>query len=156
MAAVMSQVTPSFYANCSKNSLFLSANKYEKKISKKYCIARHDDKMCFLLNCRYHISLIGNIRDLLQRLDAFCFNYQHVDCMYTLFKYRFSGKFVVKCGQLIDSLQRAVRFNQRNRGVDRMPSIAKKRLFRKKHKKKLFSSFQKPNRRQLVDQSLQT
>ena len=59
-----------------KNSLFFSANTYEKYIlSKEYCIARHDDKMCFLSNCRYHIILIGNIKDLLQKLDAFCFNY---------------------------------------------------------------------------------
>ena len=112
-------------------------------MSKEYCIARHDDKMCFLLYCRYHISLIGNIRDLLQKLDAFCFNYQHVDCLYTLFEYRFSGEIFVKCGQLFDNLQRAVHFNQRNRGKDRMPSIAKKRLFVKKYKKHLLSSFQK-------------
>ena len=30
-----------------------------------------------------------------------------------------------------------------NKGVDRMPNIAKKRLLRKKYKKHLFSSFQK-------------
>ena len=98
--------------------------------------------MCFLLNCRYHIILIGNIEDLLQKLDAFCFNYQHVDCLYTLFKYRFSGKIVIKTGQLFIKLQRAVHFNQQNRGVDRMPSIAKKRLLRKKCKKHLLRSFQ--------------
>ena len=44
---------------------------------------------------------------------------------------------------MIDNVQRAIDFNQRNEGVDRMPSIAIKRLFRKKHKKHLFSSFQK-------------
>ena len=112
-------------------------------LSKEYCIARHDDKMCFLSNCRYHIILIGNIKNLLQKLDAFCLNYQHVDCLYTLFKYRFSDKIVVKSGQLFDSLQRAVYFNQQNRGVDRMPSMAKKRLLRKTYKKHLLSSFQK-------------
>ena len=46
-------------------------------------------------------------------------------------------------GQVFDNLQRAVDFNERNKGVDRMPSIAKKRLLRKKYKKHLFSSFQK-------------
>ena len=144
MAAVMLQVIPSFYTNYSKNSLVISANFYEKYIvSKEYCIAGHDDKLCFLPNCRYHIILIGNIKKLLQKLDAFCFNYQHVDCLYTLFKYRFSGKSVLKSGQLIDNLQRAVQFKQQNRGVDRMPSIAKKRLLRKKTKKHLLSSFQK-------------
>ena len=134
MVAVMLQVIPSFYTNYSKNSLFISANTYEKYIvSKEYCIAGHDDKMCFLPNCRYHILLIGNLKELLQKLDAFCFNYQHVDCLYTLFKYRFSGKIVIKSGQLFYYLQRAVHLNQQNRGVERMPSIAKKRLLRKKN-----------------------
>ena len=144
MAAVMLQVIPGFYANYSKNSLFISANTYEKFIvSKEYCIARHDDKMCFLSNCIYHIILIDNIKELLQKLDAFCFNYRYVDCLYTLFKYRFIGKIVIKSGQIFDNLQRAVHFNHQNRGVERMPSIAKKRLLRKKYKKHWLSSFQK-------------
>ena len=127
------------YTFFSKNSLFISTNTYEKIIvSKEYCFALQDDKMC-----RYHIILLGNIKELLQKLDAFCFNYQHGDCLYTLFRYRFSGKIVIKIRQLFDNLQRAVHFNQQNRGVDRMPSIAKKRLLRKKYKKHLLSSFQK-------------
>ena len=139
----MLQMIPRFFTNCSKNNFFNSANTYEKFIlGKKYCIASHDDKMCFLPNCRYHIILIGNNKYLLQKLDAFCFNYQHLDCLYTLFKYRFMGKFVVKCGELFDNLQRAVHFNQQNRGVDRKPSNAKKRLMKKKYKKPLLSSFQ--------------
>ena len=44
---------------------------------------------------------------------------------------------------MFDNVQRAVDFNHRNKGMDRMPSIAKKRLLRKKYKKHLFSSFQK-------------
>ena len=136
MSAVMLQVSPSFYTNNSKKSLFVSANTDEKYIvCKEHCIARHDDKMCFLPNCRCHIILIGKIKELLQKLDAFCFNYQHVDCLYTLFKYHFSGKIVVKSGQLFDNLQRVVHFNQQNRGMEKMPSIAKKRLLRKKYKK---------------------
>ena len=144
MAALMLQVVLSIYTNYSKNSLFNSANTYDKYIvSKEYCIAGHVDKMCFQPNCRYHIILIGNIKELLQKLDAFCFNYQHVHCLYTLVKYGFSDKIVIKSGQIFDNLQRAVHFNQQNRGVDRMPSIAKKRLLRKKYKKHLLSSIQK-------------
>ena len=127
MAAVMLQVIPSFYTNFSKNSLFIYANTYEKYIvSKQYCIARHDDKMCFLPNCRYHIILIGNIKQLLQKLDAFCFNYQHVNCLYTLFKYRFNGKIVIKSGQLFDRLQRAVHFNQQNKEWKECPASRKR------------------------------
>ena len=112
-------------------------------MSKEYCIARHADKMCFLPNCRYHIILIGIIKEMLQKLDAFCFNYQHVDWLYTFFKYRFCGKIVIKSGQLFDNLLRAVHFNQQNRGVEGIPSIAKKRLSKKKYKKQFLSSIQK-------------
>ena len=77
------------------------------------------------------------------KLETFCFSYQYVDCLYTLFKYRFSGKVIAKSGQVPDNVQRAVDFIHRNKGVDRMPSIAEKRLLRKDYKKNLFSSFQK-------------
>ena len=144
MAAGMLQVTPSFFSNYSENSLFNSANTYERYIlSKNYCDSRHDDKICFLPNCRYHHILLHKLNDLLQKLDAFCFNDQHVDCLYKLFMYRSSGKIVVKSGQLFDNLQRSVQFNQQNRGVGRMPSIARKRLLRKKYKNHLLSSFRK-------------
>ena len=44
---------------------------------------------------------------------------------------------------MFDNVQRAVHFNHRKKGVDKKPSIAKKRLLRKKYKKHLFNSFQK-------------
>ena len=157
MAAVMLQVIPSFYTIYSKNNIFISANTYEKYIvSKENCTARHDDMMCFLPICRYHNILIGNIKDLLKKLEAFCFKYQHEDCLYTLFEDRFNGKIVIKSGQLFDNLQRAVRFNQQNRGVERMPSIAKKRLLRKSSKIVCWAPSKRPNRCKAVDQCLQT
>ena len=140
----MLQTIPSFYAKISEKSLFISAITYAKYIvCKDYCIAQHNEKTCFLPNCKYHIVLLGNVQELLKKLDTFCFTYQHVDCLYTFFKYRFSGKDIAKSGQVYDNVQREVDFNHRNKGVDRMPSIAKKRLLRKKYKKHLFSSFQK-------------
>ena len=149
MAAVVLRVVPCFYIICSKNNVFISANTYEKYIvSKEYCIARHEVRMHFLPNCRYHNIL----KELLQKLGALCINYQHVDCLYTLFKYGFSGKVSVKGAQLFDNVQRAVHFNHQHRGVDRMPSIAKKRFLRKKYIEHLL----RLNRRKLVNQSLKT
>ena len=139
----MLQKIPSFYAKTSEKSLFTSATIYEKYfVCKNYCIALHNDKTCFL-PCRYHIVLLGDVQELLKKLDTFCFTYQHVDCLYTLFEYRFSGKVIAKSGHLCDNVQREVDFNHRNKGVDKIPSIAKKRLSRKKYKKHLFRSFQK-------------
>ena len=144
MAAFMLQSIPSFYARISEESLFISASTYEKYIfCKDYCIAHHDEKTCFLPACKYHIILPGNIQELLKKLDTFCFTYQHIDCLYTLFKYRFSGKVIAKSGQVFDNVQRAVDFNRRNEGVNRMSSIAIKKHLRKKYKKHLFSSVQK-------------
>ena len=117
---------------------------YEKySVFKDYCIAHHNEKTCFLPACKYHFVLLGNVQALLKKLDTFCFTYQHVDCPYTLFKYRFGGKVIAKGGQVFDIVQRAVDFNHRNKGLDRMPNISKKGLLRKKYKKHLFSSFQK-------------
>ena len=75
-------------------------------------------------------------------MDGMYFNYQHVECLYTLFKYQFGGKSVVKSIQLFDEMQRAVHFNTQNRGMDRMLIMAKKQLLRKKYKKRLLSSLQ--------------
>ena len=85
--------------------------------------------------CKYHIVLLGKVQELLKKLDTFCVTYHYVDCLYALFKYRFSGKVIAKSGQMFDNVQRAVDFNHRNKGVDRMPNIAKKRLLRKKYEK---------------------
>ena len=149
MAAIMLQIIPSFYTKFSEKNLFISANTYGKyNVCTDYCIAHHDDKTCSLPACKYRIILPGNVEELLKKLNTFCITYQHVDCLYTLFMYRFSGKVNVKCGQVFDNVQRAVQFNHRNKGVDRMPSIAKKRLLRKKFKKLLFSSVQKTKRTQ--------
>ena len=115
-------------------------------MSIEYLIARHGDKMCVLPNCRYHIILIGDVKELLQKLDAFCFN-QHVDCLYTIFKSQFIGEIVVNSGQFFDDVQSANHFNQQNRGVDRMPSIAENRLLRRKYKTDVLSSFRRLNGR---------
>ena len=144
MAAIMLQTIPRFYRKMSEKSLFVSAMTYEKYIvCKDYCIAHQNEKTCFLPTCKYHIVLLGNVQVLLKKLDTFCFTYQNVDCLYTLFKYRFIGKVFAESGQVFENVQRTVDFNHRNKGVDRMPSIAKKRLLRKKYEKHLFSSLQK-------------
>ena len=135
--------SPAFTQNSQKN-VFLLAKTYENYIvCKDYCIAHHDEETCFLPACKNHIILFGKVGELLWKLDTFCFTYRHVDCLYILFKYRFSGKVNAKSQQVFDNVQPAVDFNQRNKWVDRMPNNAKKRLSRKKYKKHLFSSFQK-------------
>ena len=145
MAAVPLEVSPSFYKKFSKNRRFISGNTYEKYIvSIEYCISRlGTDKMWFLRNCRYRIILLGNIKELLQNMEAFCFNYEHVGCPYKTSMYLFSGKIVVKNGQFFENVQRAFHFNHQNRGVDRMPSITKKTILKKKYNKHLLSSFEK-------------
>ena len=136
MAAIILQTTPSVYAKISVKSLFNSETTYEKYLFvKNFCIAHHDDKTCFLPACRYQIVLVGNVQELLKNLDTFCFTSQHVNCLNTFFKYRFSGKVIAKSGQVSDNVQGAVDFNHRNKGVDRMPSNAKKGLLRKKFQK---------------------
>ena len=130
--------TQPFSAIYSRNRLKISANTFERYIlSKDYCIAHYDENMWFLPNCTFHV-LIGDIKEVLQKWETFGFNYQH-DCLCTLLKYRFSDK-IVESGQVFDNVQRAVCFNQRLRGVDRMLSIAEKILMGKKYRKHSLTS----------------
>ena len=152
MAAIMLQTIPSFYATISQKSLSISATTYEKYIvSKDYCIAHHKEKRCFLPVCKYHTVLLGNVQELLKKLDTVCFTYQHVDCLYTLFKYRFSAKIFAKSRQVFANLQRAVDFNQRNKGVDRMPNNGKKSFLRKSSKSIYSAPFERQKQRRPVD-----
>ena len=148
---------PSFCTNYSKTSLFISANTCEKNIVSKECWnARHDDKVCFLPDYRYHIILMGGSKELLQKLDVFCCNCQHVDCLYTLLNNQLSGKNVVKSGQLFDNVPRAIHFNHQNRGIDRIPSIAKQKLLRKNYKNTCWAPSKSLTWRKLRDQCFQT
>ena len=72
MAATMLQTNPSFRAKVSEESLFISATTYEKYIvCRDYCIAHHNKKTCFLPACKYQIVLLGNVQELLKKLDTF-------------------------------------------------------------------------------------
>ena len=139
----MLQTIPSFYAKISEKSLFFAKTYGKYMVFKDYCIAHHDDKTCFLPACKCHNILLGEIEELLLKLDTFCFTLEHADCLYTLFRYRFSGKIIAKSGNVFDNVQRAFSFNQTNRGVDKVPSIAEKRLLRKKVKQHCVNTLQK-------------
>ena len=144
MAAVKLQVTASYFAEYSENFLFISTNAYKKdNVCYDYCVFFHNDNSCFVSICKFQIILLGNTEELLKKLDAFCFTYQHAYCLYTFFSNRFIGKIFAKSGHVFDNVQRAVDFNHKNKGVEGMPSIAKRRLLRKKFKKHLISCFQK-------------
>ena len=159
MAVIMLQTILSFYTKVSEKSLFISANTYEKYIvCKNYCIAHQDDKTCILPACKYHIRLLGDVEELLKKSWVHFgspINTWTVCILYTLFEYRFSGKVVAKSGQVFANMQRAVDFNHRNKGVDRMPSIAKKRLLRKSSKSIYSAPFRRQKQRRPVVQCLQ-
>ena len=57
--------------------------------------------------------IIMDIVELVQKFDAFCFQYQHVDCLCTLIKDLISGKIIARSGQVTDNAEKAVYFNQK-------------------------------------------
>ena len=116
MAALILQALLSFYAIHAFISLLIPAKTYGKFfVSKDYCTTKHDDTMCFLSNCRYHIILMGDFEVFVKKIDSFCFTYHHVYSLYTSFKYRFSDKIVAKSGQVFDTVQRGVFYIRRDK-----------------------------------------
>ena len=102
MAPLCYNQSPAFTQQFQKKVPLFSATTNEKYIiCKDYCIPHHNDKTCFLPSCKYHILLPGNVEEPLKKLDTICFTYQHVDCLYTLFKYRFSGKFLQRADKCL-------------------------------------------------------
>lgn len=144
MAGVMSQLLPAFFVSYNEKALFLStmSSSFENfLLTTEYCVAEHNNNFCPLAHCKYHILLLStsNIDHLLEQLENFKFSYQSVDCFYTLFKHQFNKNVIVKNGNVFDIVQRAVNHNSGKRSLEKTPSIAKKRLSRKKFRNHLSS-----------------
>ena len=115
---------PQLLCNILTNLLFNSAKTYQRHlVSKGYYLAHHDNKTCFLPISRYHIRLIWGIEET-QKVEAICFTYEQVICLYTIFNQPFRYRIVAKSQQVLDVSQEAVHFLQGNRRVDKNPSIA--------------------------------
>ena len=133
MAAVMFQEITNFYTNYSKSS---PANTNQKKFWVKNTLLSTTMIKCAPYSFgRYHILEKRDIKELLQKVHAFCFNYQHLDFLFKRFKCQFSWKIVVKSGQFFEKINRAVHFNHQNhqnKVLDRMPKFARKETLEKK------------------------
>ena len=122
--------------------LYLSQKTFIRKFidTQDYCVSNHSS-FCSVENCKFHLVLIGSLLDeILQRLDKYHFTYQIVDCIYTLYKYRFYFNIISSRGEVFNQLNRADEHNLKCRIPKKLPSIAKKRLLRKKFKRHYFSS----------------
>ena len=118
-------------------NLFLSLS-YEKFIvTQDYCVSNHSS-FCPVEDCNFHLVLIGSSLDqILQRLDKYHFTYQIVDCIYTLYEYRFYSNIISSRGEVFYQLNRAVKNNLKCKIPEKLPSVAKKRLLQKKIQKTL-------------------
>ena len=139
MAGIMCQLLPEHYQHYSKTSIFISisSDSFGKfLVTAEYSVATHNNTFCPLSNCKYHILLRStNFEKLLKELESYHFVYQLVDCFYTLYKYQFFKNVIIETGGVFDIVAKAVTHNTQNKSVEKTPSIAKKRLTRKKFKK---------------------
>ena len=113
-------------------------------LTKKYSVATHKDIFCPLKTCRYHIILISSsVKKILETIENLSYIYQTVDCLYTLYKHQFFGSILEESGVVFAQLTRAVEHNLENKCVEKVPSISKKRLSRKKFKRHLLRAEQR-------------
>ena len=115
MAAIKLQTIPSFYAKNSEKKSFLQ--KLMKNALFMKTTASPITTIRRVLEPFVNITLyyLEKLRDCYRKLDTFYFNYQQVDCLYTLFKYRFNEKIIAKSGNIFDNVQKAISFKQRIR-----------------------------------------
>ena len=146
MAAAVCQALPSFFSEYCQKSLFnsVSSEFYEKHIvTNNFCVSTHNT-YCSLKNCKFHILLnCSSFDQILQRLGNFHFTYQIIDCLYTLYKYRFYSNVISSIREVFNQLDRAVHHNLNWKGAEKKPSVVKKRLLRKTFKRQYLCSNQK-------------
>ena len=138
MVTAMCQALPSFYSDYCQKSLFISVSSdfYEKSlVTKNFWVSIHNS-YCSLENCNFHILLIGSYFDqTLQRLGNSHFTNQIINCLYTLYKYRFYLNVISSTGEVFNQFDRAVHHNLKWKGAEKMPSVAEKRLLHKQFKR---------------------
>ena len=147
MAAIMCQVLPQFYRDHNDKTLFLSVSVKEYKpylLTKKCSVATHNDNFCRLKTCRYHIILnLSSLKEILETIENLSHVYQTVDFLYTLYKHQFFRSIIEESGLVFAQLTRAVEHNLENKYVEKVTSISKKRLSRKKIKRHLLRAEQR-------------
>ena len=79
----------------------------------------------------------------LQRLDKYIYIYQEIVWLYTLFKLRFRSSIVTSSEEVYNQLSRTIQHNLQWKGIENIPSIAKKQRIRKKLKIHHLTSNQK-------------
>ena len=128
MAAVMIQLIPSFNADCSKNNRFFLQLHIKITFYLKVTVLLIMMTSCaFSPNCRYHILLIGDIDELLHKLDAFCCTYQQVYSI-TYSSTDSVEKLVPRVDKCLILCKGQSSLTKENREVDKIPSSANKRL----------------------------
>ena len=142
ISVVMLHVMTSFYTKYPKNTFFISATIHEKHtVKEEHSFARDGDKMCFSPISNYHVFFCVSLRSY-YRNWTHCVSQINtwtvsIHCLSIDFVKILLSR-VFKC--LIRCKEQSFLTKKR---VDRMHSIAKKRLLRKKYRKLLLKSFQK-------------
>ena len=154
----MMQAIHNFCSSFSKNNFLYSKNTYEKfNVCNDYCIAHHDEKLCFLPNYTYHDILIRDIDELIQKLEAFFFTYQHVDCLYSLFKYRIHSaeKSLPRVDKCLTMCKEQSTLNKETGEWTKCPALQKK--YREESTRGIFWALPKgQNQRKQPDQYFQS
>ena len=124
---------PDFIQIIVKKSLFISVSSDFYKqyvVTNNFCVSTHNS-YCSLENSKFHILLIDSSFDqILQRLDNFNFTYQIIDCLYTLYKYRFYWNVNSSTGEVFNQLDRAVHHNLKWKGAEKCQVLQRKKFKR--------------------------
>ena len=143
MACGTSQHFPEYYFKFKDNTIFISSSTFPSSellnLGEQHAIASHSKSECKIENCSFHLLLFGTTLELERsnfppKLLPISFQYQGVDCLFTIF-YNYFQSVIKLSGSIFLDLQAAVDFHRSfPKPIIRRPSIARKRLLRKRFK----------------------
>ena len=140
MACGSTDLFPAFFVSYNQHVRFLSTFE-EPGIDfclgfDEYAVANHSDSSCKLQSCKFHILLYDCNHSKLrpENINLIDFFYQQVDCPFTNYLHYFSN-LIQQDGLLFTNLRKATSFHiALNFTALKRPSVAKKRLLRKRFK----------------------
>ena len=140
MACGHSELFPPFFLTFSDRCVLLCTGLKPSPIFlerfEQFSLSSHSSSSCKNKNCNFHTLLYDRSNSIFspEKFDLIEFRYQTVDCLFTAYHYYFRNV-LKQSGQLFQKLTEASEFHRSLPFIAlKRPSVAKKRLLRKRFK----------------------
>ena len=136
MAGAVTSLLPSYFDKFNNHCIliFTDSDNYQQfTVSGTYAVSNHNGVFCRFQNCKHHILLYSEVIDtVVKSLASLTFFQMTVDSLYGIYKHFIAQEnFITSEGELMQDIQKALKYNRCHPYMDQRPSVLRKKLIRK-------------------------